>query len=43
MLFGKLLEVGNEPDENNLQGMEQELRQGIGRAKEIVAACKLNS
>jgi hypothetical protein len=43
MLFGKLLEVANEPDENDLQDMELELRQGIDRAKGIAAACKMNT
>jgi hypothetical protein len=43
MLFGKLLEVANEPEENDLQEMEQELRLGIDRAKSIANACKMNT
>ena len=43
MLFGKLLEVGNEVEENDLQEMEQQLRQGIDRVRAMAAACKMNT
>lgn len=41
MLFGKLLE-SNEAEENDLFEMEQELRQGIEKAKNMAATCKMN-
>ena len=41
MLFGKLLENVNEAEENDLFEMEQELRQGIDRAKNMAASCKM--
>lgn len=43
MLFGKLLEAGNEMEENDLQEMEQELKIGIDKAKALAAACKMNT
>lgn len=42
MLFGKLLENVNEAEENDLFEMEQELRHGIDRAKNMAASCKMS-
>ena len=43
MLFRKLLEAGNEVEENDLQEMEQQLKIGIDKAKALAAACKMNT
>ena len=43
MLFGKLLESVNDNEENDLMEMEQELRQGIDRAKLMSSGCKITS
>ena len=42
MLFGKLLEAGNDGEENDLMEMELELRQGIEKVKNMAASCKVN-
>ena len=42
MLFGKLLENVNEGEENDLLEMEQELRRGIDKAKNMASSCKVN-
>ena len=43
MLFGRLLESVNEAEENDLLEMEQELRRGIDRVKNMASSCKVTS
>ena len=43
MLFGKLLESNNEGEENDLYDMEQDLRQGLEKAKNMAASCKMTA
>jgi hypothetical protein len=43
MLFGKLLESVGEGEENDLFEMEQELRQGIDRVKNMASSCKMSN
>ena len=42
MLFGKLLENVNDAEENDLYEMEQELRRGIDRVKNMATSCKMS-
>lgn len=43
MLFGKLLDGGNEGDETDLTEMEQELRLSIDKVKAMAATCRISS
>ena len=43
MLFKKVLQGGNDGEENDLLLMEHELRQSIEKAKSMAASCKINT
>ena len=43
MLFGKLLESVNEGEENDLYDMEQDLRRGIDKVKNMASSCKIST
>jgi hypothetical protein len=43
MLFKNLLEGANDPEDNDLLDLEQELRVGIEKAKSMISACKITN